>query len=69
MDLNIRNAVKSNLQESSSDVIYQTIEDASKLEEENILPGLGVIFEVLWKASTDEEKRSIAQKVTNNIAK
>lgn len=69
MDLNIRNAVKSNLQESSSDVIYQTIEDASKLEEENILPGLGVIFEVLWKASTDEEKKSIAQKVTNNIAK
>jgi len=68
MNFNIRNAVKSNLQNSSHEEIYQIIEDASNSDEENVLPGLGVILEVLWLSSTNEEKKNIVQKVTNKLS-
>ena len=56
MNFNIRNAVKNNLQYSSREEIYQIILDASKTDEENVLPGLGVILELLWSSLTNEEK-------------
>ncbi len=68
MNFNIRNAVKNNLQNSSYEEIYQIIEDASKTVEENVLPGLGVILELLWSSSTNNEKKDIVQKVMNKLS-
>lgn len=65
MDINIRNSVKSNLTGSSTSEIYQTIEEAIKVGEEKVLPGLGVLFEALWQKSDSTFKDTIVEKVTN----
>jgi len=63
VNFNIRNAVKNNLQYSSCEEIYQIILDASKTDEENVLPGLGVILELLWSSLTNEEKKILYKKL------
>ncbi len=67
MDLDIRQAVKNNLHDSKYEEIYETIQEAANSNEEAILPGLGVMFEVLWNTSTNEEKELIAKKITTKI--
>ena len=51
MDLDIRKAVINNLNNASHDDIETTIKNALELSEEKTLPGLGVLFEILWKNS------------------
>ena len=47
MNINIRNSVKENLKGASTKEVYETIQDAISVGEEKILPGLGVLFELL----------------------
>ena len=51
MDISIRKAVIDNLKNATTDEVFKTIEDATTTKEEKVLPGLGVLFEVLWKSS------------------
>ena len=56
MGLNLRNATIHNVTGNSQDQLEATIVDAIQSGEEKMLPGLGVLFEVIWKNSSDEEK-------------
>lgn len=67
MDLSIRKAVLANLNNSTYDDIKKTILDSIKLDEEKVLPGLGVIFELYWSNCSDEEKEHIIGKITNAV--
>lgn len=67
MDLNIRKSVKNNLKGVTSSEIYQTIEESIKLGEENILPGLGVLFEFLWQNANDNLKTTIVNEITDYL--
>lgn len=67
MDLNIRKAVMNNLNNASYDDIFQTIKDAVSIDEEKVLPGLGVMFEVLWKKSDESQKNWIVQSITSSM--
>lgn len=67
MDINIRKAVTDNLKGASFDDVFKTIEDATTTSEEKVLPGLGVLFEVLWKSSDSTFKETIATKVANSL--
>ena len=49
MDINIRRAVKDNLNHASTEDVRKTIMDAIQIGEEKVLPGLGVLFELLWQ--------------------
>lgn len=49
MDLNLRNAVIANVTGNNQDQLEHTIVDAIQSGEEKMLPGLGVLFEVLWR--------------------
>lgn len=49
MDLNLRNAVIANVTGNNQDQLEHTIVDAIQSGEEKMLPGLGVLFEVLWQ--------------------
>ena len=69
MSFDLRNAVLSNLDDSGYDDINETIVDAINSGEEKTLPGLGVLFEVLWNSSNVAEKDSIISRITNNLAK
>ncbi|MFC0187937.1 small acid-soluble spore protein SspI [Fictibacillus aquaticus] len=56
MDLNLRKAVLHNVSGNDKQQLQDTIVDAIQSGEEKMLPGLGVLFEVLWN-NADEKKK------------
>ena len=59
MDLNLRHAIKSNINGNDADQLQATIVDAIQSGEEKMLPGLGVLFELYWNQASEEEKQTI----------
>lgn len=51
MDLDIRRAVLHNLSGNNKEQLQETIVDAIRNGEEKMLPGLGVLMEVIWNKS------------------
>ncbi|GIN22120.1 MAG TPA: small acid-soluble spore protein SspI [Bacillus bacterium] len=58
MDINIRRAVIHNVSDNNQEQLEDTIVDAMQKGEEKYLPGLGVLFEVIWQ-NADEQKKSM----------
>lgn len=58
MDINIRRAVIHNVSDNNQEQLKDTIVDAMQKGEEKYLPGLGVLFEVIWQ-NADEQKKSM----------
>ncbi|GAY75025.1 small acid-soluble spore protein SspI [Sporolactobacillus inulinus] len=48
MDLDIRRAVLHNLSGNNKQQLQDTVIDAIQNGQEKMLPGLGVLFEVIW---------------------
>ncbi|WP_019242858.1 MULTISPECIES: small acid-soluble spore protein SspI [Bacillus] len=69
MGLNLRNAILHNVTGNSQDQLQETIVDAIQSGEEKMLPGLGVLFEVIWKNSTDEEKKEMLYALESGLNK
>jgi small acid-soluble spore protein I (minor) len=67
MDINIRQAVLQNLSKANADAILATIEDAMTITEEKVLPGLGVMFEEVWKRATPELKNSMINNIVSAV--
>lgn len=67
MDINIRRAVLQNMNKSTFDDVKSTVDDAMSSGEEKMLPGLGVLFEVLYKASDDTGKQDILNKLVQGL--
>ena len=67
MNINLRQAVKNNLKDLTDKNIYQTIEESTSIDEDKVLPGLGVIFEVIWNSSDTEFKNQMVSKFVNNL--
>ncbi|MBW8351198.1 small acid-soluble spore protein SspI [Bacillus sp. IITD106] len=59
MDINIRNAVIHNVSGNSQDQLRDTIVDAIQRGEEKLLPGLGVLFEVIWQNADEQEQKTM----------
>ena len=64
MNFDLRKAVIANLDDSNYDEIRETIIDAIESGEEKTLPGLGVMFEILWNGSNDSEKETMVSRIT-----
>jgi small acid-soluble spore protein I (minor) len=67
MNLNLRNAIIHNVSGNTQDQLEDTIVDAIQNGEEKMLPGLGVLFEVIWKNSSDQEKKEMLQTLENGV--
>lgn len=65
MDINIRAAVKHNIAENDKGQLRDTIVDAIQDGQEKMLPGLGVLFEIIWQQSDEGQK----ELMVNNLAK
>ena len=63
MEFNIRKAILDNINESSIDEIYTIINEAVSNKEEITLPGLGVLFETIWKNGDKNLKENIVHKL------
>ena len=63
MNINIRNSVKENLKGASTKEVYETI----SVGEEKILPGLGVLFELLWEKADTTTKETIVSSIAKAL--
>ncbi|WP_082233639.1 small acid-soluble spore protein SspI [Halobacillus massiliensis] len=68
MDLNLRQAILSNVSGHSVEELQATIDDAMARGEEKMLPGLGVFFELLWKESGDQDREEILETLEKSLA-
>ncbi|MFC0270245.1 small acid-soluble spore protein SspI [Metabacillus herbersteinensis] len=69
MDLNLRNAVITNVTGNTQDQLQDTIVDAIHSGEEKMLPGLGVLFEVIWQNADEQEKQEMLDTLENGLKK
>ena len=67
MNINLRRAVLQNLNNASYEDMKETIVDAISSGEEKMLPGLGVLFEVLYNGSDEDGKTEIINKLVKNL--
>lgn len=67
MNLNLRNAIIHNVTGNSQDELKETIVDAIQNGEEKMLPGLGVLFEIIWNNSSDQDKQEMLQTLESGL--
>ncbi|WP_028777440.1 small acid-soluble spore protein SspI [Shimazuella kribbensis] len=69
MNFNIRGAVIHNIQQMDNSELTGLIEDSISQGEEKLLPGLGVLFEVIWKNSDPNEQQNMIDILHEKIQK
>ncbi|MFC4022591.1 small acid-soluble spore protein SspI [Oceanobacillus longus] len=69
MDLNLRKAIYSNIATNDQDQLEATIVDAIQNGEEKMLPGLGVLFELIWNHSEEQEKQEMIDALEQGVKK
>lgn len=67
MNLNLRNAILHNVTGNTQDQLKDTIVDAIQNGEEKMLPGLGVLFEVIWQNSSEQDKQEMLQTLESGL--
>lgn len=67
MEIDIRNHIRNNFKKSDENEIEDSIESSIKSKDEVVLPGLGVLFEILWNNCSDKMKDDILFTIHNNI--
>lgn len=67
MNLNLRNAIVHNVTGNTQDELKDTIVDAIQNGEEKMLPGLGVLFEIIWNNSSEEEKKEMLEALEQGL--
>ncbi|KXG78684.1 Small, acid-soluble spore protein I [Fervidicola ferrireducens] len=59
----IRELVLKNLEGSTREEVKEYINETIQTREEQALPGMGVLFEVVWQKSNSSEKESMMDKI------
>ncbi|WP_010651102.1 small acid-soluble spore protein SspI [Oceanobacillus massiliensis] len=67
MDLNLRKAIYSNIATNDQQQLEATIVDAIQNGEEKMLPGLGVLFELIWQQSAEEDKKEMIDALEQGV--
>ena len=67
MDLNLRKAILSNIASNDQSQLEATIVDAIQKGEEKMLPGLGVLFELIWQQSDEQEKQEMVDALEQGV--
>lgn len=65
MNIDIRNHIKNNFKNNSKKNIKEAIELSIIEKDEITLPGMGVLFEILWEDSKNVEKERILEILEN----
>lgn len=67
MDLDLREAILQNIASNSHEELEATIVDAMQKGEEKMLPGLGVLFELIWSESDKAEKEEMIEALDQGV--
>lgn len=65
--LNLRQAIMYKMQGSNDQAVADTITDAVTSGMEKTLPGLGVLFEVLWQNSDQATRQQMVHTIASNL--
>ncbi|AMA72015.1 MULTISPECIES: small acid-soluble spore protein SspI [Aneurinibacillus] len=66
-DLDLRAAIMHNMHGSSKEDVRHTIVDAISSREEKTLPGLGVLFELVWQQANEQEKEKMIEAIYQQV--
>lgn len=66
MNLNLRQAIIQRMNDKSNDELFSVIEDSIDAEE-RVLPGLGVLFEIIWKNSESDMQNQLVSTLKENL--
>lgn len=67
MDIDIKKHIIDNFKESSIEDMKLSINESIASDDEVVLPGLGVFFELLWENSNEEMKQNILRNIKKGI--
>ncbi len=67
-NISIRGYIKKNFKNSDEKEIRNSIETSLKENTEETLPGLGVLFEVLWQNSNQNQRDEIITNLKNGLS-
>ena len=67
MDISIREYIKNNFKDSDENELKDAINLSIKEGEEEALPGLGVLMEILWLKSSEEERNLALNKIKSGL--
>lgn len=67
MNIDIRKAVIANVSNNTQDQLKDTIVDAIQKGEEKLLPGLGVLFEVIWNNASEADHQEMLQTLESGL--
>lgn len=67
LDLNLRKAILDNVTDNNKEDLEATILDAIQSGEEKMLPGLGVLFEMIWQESDEAKKEEMLSALEQGI--
>ena len=67
MDLDLRKAILQNIASNNHEELEATIVDAIQKGEEKMLPGLGVLFELIWSESDKAEKEEMIEALGQGV--
>lgn len=68
MNFDIRGAVIHNIHNMNEEELQELVVDSIRQREEKLLPGLGVLFEVIWKNSTEEERQDMIETLRQSLS-
>ncbi len=67
MDLNIRRSVINNIKDSEEGDIIKMVDESVNRSDEILLPGMGVLLEIIWKNSDNERKNMLANVIKQGL--
>ena len=67
-NIDIRKYIINNFKDDSLDEIKTSIEESITSKDDDILIGLGVLFELSWNNSNNEEKNSILSNIKKGMS-
>ncbi|MFK7697500.1 small acid-soluble spore protein SspI [Paenibacillus sp. HJGM_3] len=66
MDLDLRQAIIGQVKNNTTEQLHEVIMD-SVHQEEKLLPGLGVLFEIIWDHSDPTAQNQMVQTLKDNL--
>ncbi|MCS7461752.1 small acid-soluble spore protein SspI [Paenibacillus doosanensis] len=67
MNLNLRQAIIQRVTDKSNEELFEVIED-SMGGQEQVLPGLGVLFEIIWQHSNPDTQSQLVSTLKEHLA-
>ena len=65
--MSIKDYIIQNFKDDDVNTIKTAIDESVKEYNEDTLPGLGILFMLVWENSNDNEKNTILEKIKSNL--